>query len=137
MRAPRTKSAPVAMGTVVLVLTWWVLSRWPRQESNRRPAPSSEFWEGIRASTASSACSIRVSTRAFVRIVRIVRKASGEIGVVKIEAPTIREAVAKFFEDCEARKLGWETMRKYRHLLEDRFISWSERKGLKSNSPGW
>jgi hypothetical protein len=31
---------------------------------------------------------------------------------VKIEAPTIREAIAKFFEDCEARKLGWETMRK-------------------------
>jgi integrase/recombinase XerD len=56
--------------------------------------------------------------------------AAGEIGVVKIEAPTIREAVAKFFEDCEARKLGWEAMRKYRHLLDDRFLSWAERKGL-------
>ena len=56
--------------------------------------------------------------------------ASGEIGVVKIEAPTIREAVTKFFEDCEARKLGWEAMRKYRHLLEDRFLPWTEQKGL-------
>jgi site-specific recombinase XerD len=56
--------------------------------------------------------------------------AAGEIGVVKIEAPTIREAVTKFFADCDARKLGWEAMRKYRHLLEDRFIPWAERKGI-------
>jgi len=55
---------------------------------------------------------------------------SGEIGVVKIEAPTIREAVGKFFDDCKARNLGWEAMRKYRHLLEDRFIPWTEQKGL-------
>jgi hypothetical protein len=56
--------------------------------------------------------------------------AAGEIGVVKIDAPTIHEAVRKFFEDCEARKLGWEAMRKYRHLLEDRFNPWAERSGL-------
>ena len=49
---------------------------------------------------------------------------------MKIDAPTTREAVGKFFEDCEARKLGREAMRKYRHLLEDRFIPWTERKGL-------
>jgi integrase len=55
---------------------------------------------------------------------------AGEIGVVKLEAPTIREAVRKYFEDCEARKLGWEAMRKYRHLLDDRFLPWCERKGL-------
>lgn len=55
---------------------------------------------------------------------------AGEIGVVKLESPTIREAVIKFFEDCEARKLGWEAIRKYRHLLEDRFLPWTERKGL-------
>jgi integrase len=55
---------------------------------------------------------------------------AGEIGVVKVEAPTIREAVSKYFEDCEARNLGWEAMRKYRHLLDDRFLPWSERKGL-------
>lgn len=56
--------------------------------------------------------------------------ASGEIGVIKAEAPTTREAVKKFLEDCEARKLGWEAMRKYRHLLEDRFLSWTEQRGL-------
>ena len=52
---------------------------------------------------------------------------AGEIGVVKIDAPTIHEAAGKFFEDCEARKLGWEAMRRYRHLLEDRFNPWRER----------
>lgn len=56
--------------------------------------------------------------------------ASGEVGVIKIDAPTIREAVDKFFADCEARNLGWEPMRKYRHLLEDRLLSWTEKKGL-------
>jgi integrase len=55
---------------------------------------------------------------------------AGQIGVVKLEAPMIREAVSKFFEDCEARKLGWEATRKYRHLLDDRFVPWTERKGL-------
>jgi hypothetical protein len=37
--------------------------------------------------------------------------ASGEIGVVKAEVPTVREAIAKFLIDCEARHLGWEAMR--------------------------
>src|SRR5262245_17415094 len=55
---------------------------------------------------------------------------AGEIGVVKVEAPTLREAVNKFIADCEARKLGWEAMRKYRHLLEDRLLPWAEGKGL-------
>jgi integrase len=56
--------------------------------------------------------------------------ASGEIGVVKVDAPTIPEAVKRFFEDCDARKLGWEAMRKYRHLFENRFLPWCDRKGL-------
>jgi integrase len=56
--------------------------------------------------------------------------ASGEIGVVKAEAPSVREAIAKFLADCEARHLGWEAKRKYRHLLEDRLLGWCESKGL-------
>ena len=55
---------------------------------------------------------------------------AGEIGLVKLEAPTTRKAVSKYVEDCEALKLGWEAMRKYRHLLDDRFPPWCERKGL-------
>ena len=56
--------------------------------------------------------------------------ASGEIGVVKAEAPAIRDAIAKFLADCEARHLGWEAKRKYRHLLEDRLLGWCDSKGL-------
>jgi integrase len=56
--------------------------------------------------------------------------AAGEIGVVKVEAPTLREAVQKFIADCEARKLGWEAMRKYRHLLDDRLLAWADHKGF-------
>lgn len=58
--------------------------------------------------------------------------ASGEIGVVKVEVPTISKAVEKYLSDCEARHLGWEAMRKYRHLLEDRFLPWCEHKGLRN-----
>ena len=58
--------------------------------------------------------------------------AAGEIGLVKIEPPTVREAVGKYLADCEARHLGWEAMRKYRHLLEDRFIPWAEQKGFRN-----
>jgi integrase len=56
--------------------------------------------------------------------------ASGEIGVVKAEAPSVRDAITKFLADCEARHLGWEAKRKYRHLLEDRLLSWCDSKGL-------
>jgi hypothetical protein len=55
---------------------------------------------------------------------------SGEIGLVKPQVPTISEAVARFLADCEARKLGWEAMRKYRHLLDDRLLPWCAQKGI-------
>ena len=57
---------------------------------------------------------------------------SGEIGVSKNEAPNIRDAVAKFLADCEARHLGWETMRKHRAFLEGRLVRWCDSKGLTS-----
>lgn len=56
---------------------------------------------------------------------------SGEIGVVKARVPTIAEAVARFIADAEGRKVGWEAMRKYRHLFEDRLLPWCERKGCR------
>ena len=56
--------------------------------------------------------------------------ASGEIGVVKAEAPSVRDAITKFLADCDARHLGWEAKRNTHHLLEDRLLSWCESKGL-------
>lgn len=50
--------------------------------------------------------------------------ASGEVGKVKIEVPPITEAVQKFLDDAEARHLGWQTIKKYRYLLEKRLLPW-------------
>jgi integrase len=55
--------------------------------------------------------------------------AAGEIGVVKPEVPTIKEAVTKFLDDARARHLGWESMRKYENLLERRCLPWCEANG--------
>lgn len=56
--------------------------------------------------------------------------AAGEIGKVRIEVPSIAEAIAKFLDDAKARHLGWQTIKKYRHLLEKRFLPWCESKGF-------
>ncbi len=59
-------------------------------------------------------------------------EASGEIGVVKVEAPTIAEAVEKFLHDLEHgqyRKSA--TLQKYRHLLEKRLLPWCQQKGYR------
>jgi integrase len=58
-------------------------------------------------------------------------EAAGEIGVVKPEAPTLTEAVAKFLLDAKARRLGWDTVRKYALLLERRFLPWAESQGYR------
>ncbi len=58
-------------------------------------------------------------------------EASGEVGVVKPEVPTVAEAVTKFIEDADARHLAGETVRKYKNLLERRFVGWCESKGFR------
>ena len=57
--------------------------------------------------------------------------ASGEIGVVKVEIPSVKDAVQKFLDDARARHLGWEAMRKYGNLLERRFLPWCETHGCR------
>ena len=57
-------------------------------------------------------------------------EASGKIGQVRPEVPTIGEAVARFIEDAEARKLSWETIRKLRRTL-GQVRDWCEDKGLR------
>jgi site-specific recombinase XerD len=57
-------------------------------------------------------------------------EASGEIGVVKVEIPTVSEAVQKFITYQKSRNLSAETIRKYEHLLDRRFLSWCAHKGF-------
>jgi integrase/recombinase XerD len=58
-------------------------------------------------------------------------EASGEIGVVKPEVPTLAEAVAKFLADAKARHLSWDTVRKYELLLERRLVPWADSQGFR------
>lgn len=57
--------------------------------------------------------------------------ASGEIGVVKPECPTIADAISKFLDDCVARKLSSATISKHKNLLEKRLIPWVNSEGLR------
>lgn len=56
--------------------------------------------------------------------------AAGEIGVVKPEAPSVKEAVASFFEDARARKLKDATIGKYKVLLEKQLLPWCAARGI-------
>lgn len=57
-------------------------------------------------------------------------ESSGEIGVVKPEAPTVKEAVSRFFEDAETRGLKPATISKYKVLLEKQLLPWCRSKGF-------
>ena len=59
-------------------------------------------------------------------------EASGELGVVRPEIPSVSEAVEKFFDYQKSRHLSDETLRKYDNLLRRRFLSWCESSGYRS-----
>jgi hypothetical protein len=53
-------------------------------------------------------------------------EASGTIGVVKPDIPTVAEAVTQFLADAIARKLAASTISKQRNVLEKRLLPWCE-----------
>jgi hypothetical protein len=57
--------------------------------------------------------------------------ASGAIGVVHPDIPTISEAVKKFFEDVGARQRQSPTIAKQKILLNKRLLPWCEHKGFR------
>jgi integrase len=58
--------------------------------------------------------------------------ASGQVGVVKPEVPTVKEAVSKFLHDLEhGQKRTAATLSKHKNLLEKRLLPWCERKGCR------
>lgn len=57
--------------------------------------------------------------------------ASGKIGIVHAEIPTIAGAVEKFFADATARQLQPATISKLKNLLEKRLLPWCEHKGFR------
>ena len=59
-------------------------------------------------------------------------EASGQIGVVKNEIPTIREAVAKNLADAGARNLKPESIKKIHDVLERRLLTFCTAQGYRS-----
>jgi integrase/recombinase XerD len=57
--------------------------------------------------------------------------ASGTLGVVKPDVPTVKEAVEKFFADAVARQLSASTISKQKNVLEKRLLPWCESHGCR------
>lgn len=58
-------------------------------------------------------------------------EASGEIGVIRQDVPTIREAVAKHLADAEARNLKPESVKKMRDVIERRLLDYCANQGYR------
>jgi integrase len=59
-------------------------------------------------------------------------EASGQIGVVKPEIPTVKEAVAKFLDDLEhGQQRSKATLSKHKNLLEKRLLPWCAKEGYR------
>ena len=58
-------------------------------------------------------------------------EASGQVGVVRQDVPTIREAVEKHLEDADGRKLKPESVKKIRDIVERRFLGYCSREGFR------
>jgi integrase/recombinase XerD len=57
--------------------------------------------------------------------------ASGQIGVARVEIPTIQEGVTKFVEDAEARSLNPESLKKMRDAVERLFLTFCANRGYR------
>ena len=58
-------------------------------------------------------------------------EASGQIGVVRPEIPSLRDAVTKYIEDAEARELSAESVKKLRDAVERLFLGYCEHQGCR------
>jgi site-specific recombinase XerD len=59
-------------------------------------------------------------------------EASGEIGVVKVDVPTVEEAIGKFLHDLEhGQKRKPATLQKHGNLLKKRLLPWCEKRGYR------
>jgi hypothetical protein len=57
-------------------------------------------------------------------------EASGQVGVVKADVPTVVRAVELYFDDAKARHLAATTVRKRRELLEGKLLRFCKAKGV-------
>ena len=73
-----------------------------------------------------------LNTRDWAAAAAIVHgwEASGQIGVVKLDIPTIDHAIDAYFDDATARHLAETTLRKRRELLEGKLLPFCRAQGL-------
>lgn len=57
-------------------------------------------------------------------------EASGQVGIIKLDVPTVEGAVERYFEDATARHLAETTIRKRRELLEGKLLVFCKEKGF-------
>lgn len=57
-------------------------------------------------------------------------EASGQIGVVKVDLPTVEQAVEAYFDDAKARHLAETTIQKRRELLEGKLLPFCRSHGI-------
>jgi integrase/recombinase XerD len=57
-------------------------------------------------------------------------EASGQIGVIKVDIPTVERAIELYFEDAKARHLAETTLRKRRELLTGKLLPFCRAKGI-------
>lgn len=59
-------------------------------------------------------------------------EASGQVGVIRNDIPTIKEAVDKHIADAEARNLQPESVKKIKDVIERRFLDYCSNEGYRS-----
>jgi hypothetical protein len=59
-------------------------------------------------------------------------EASGQVGVIRNEIPTIKEAVQKHILDAEARNLKPQSLNKIRGVVERRFLRYCADEGFRA-----
>jgi integrase/recombinase XerD len=59
-------------------------------------------------------------------------EASGQVGVIRNEIPTIKEAIQKHIADAEARNLKAESVKKIKDVIERRFLKYCSDEGFRS-----
>jgi hypothetical protein len=59
-------------------------------------------------------------------------EASGEVGIIRADIPSISEAVERFFDDAQARGLAESTIGKWGVLLRKQLLPWCRGKGYLS-----
>jgi hypothetical protein len=59
-------------------------------------------------------------------------EASGQVGVIRNEIPTIKEAVEKHIADAEARNLQPESVKKIKDVIERRLLDYCSNQGYRS-----